>query len=301
MSQEQRIAADTQVRARLGLNRKGTAPDSPPMPPRPGSPAAFKSATKLAVEDEIFGAQLYGYGEIWGRPGLPFRERSFITVSVLSGLALSDQLALHINNALNQGLTADEISETILHAGLYAGVPTWNNGTHISRYVFVERGILEPGAGAVWEVKAPTTREERRAAAARIQSALGFGRIGLGDNAPPLAPLAGGPASVKSVGSFPAEDDIEQIQAEYAFGEVWNRPTLDFRTRIVIAVAMLQALRLNDELHAHINVALNLGVTPDELHEIFLHAGCYSGVSGWRNATNVARDVFIKRGLLKAA
>ena len=50
--------------------------------------------------------------------------------------------------------------------------------------------------------------------------------------------------------------------------------------------------------HAHVNIALNLGVTPGELREVFAHAGVYSGLAGWRNATTVAGDVFIQRGLL---
>jgi 4-carboxymuconolactone decarboxylase len=301
MNQEERVAADARVRAALGVNRKGTGPDAPLMPPRAGSPLSATAASKLPIDDEVYGLQMYGYGELWGRPGLSLRERSFITVGVLAGTPQPDQLGIHVNNALNLGLTPDEITEVLVHAGVYAGASVWHNATNVARFVFVERGILEAGSGARLEAKAPTTQEQRRAAAARVVKALGVGRMGLGDDAPRLEPLAGTPAAIRSADSFPIEDEMTQIQKEYAFGEVWSRPALDFRTRVLVAMALLQALRLDDPLHAHVNIALNLGVTPDEIHEVLLHASSYSGLAGWKNATAVARDVFIKRGLLKAA
>ncbi|HSV82959.1 MAG TPA: carboxymuconolactone decarboxylase family protein [Ramlibacter sp.] len=301
MTQEERVAADARIRALLGVNRKGTTADAPPMNPRAGSLLAVTASTKLPIDDETYGLQMYGYGEVWGRPGLPTRARSFITLGLLTGTTQPDQLGIHVNNAINLGLTPEEICETLVHVGAYSGVSTWHNGANVVRHVFVERGILQPGSGAGYVARPPTTRVDRQAAADTMIRALGVGRIGLSDDAPPLAPLPGDPASLRSIQCLPIEDDIEQIQNEYLYGEVWSRPTLDLRTRILITVAALQALRVNDALHASINVALNLGVTPDELHEVFLHAGVYSGLAGWRNATHVARDVFIQHGLLAAA
>jgi 4-carboxymuconolactone decarboxylase len=66
-------------------------------------------------------------------------------------------------------------------------------------------------------------------------------------------------------------------------------------------VATLQAVNENDQLHYHLNNAINLDITPEELHEAMVHTGVYCGVSGWRNASNVARDVFLQRGIVKPA
>jgi 4-carboxymuconolactone decarboxylase len=299
MSQQERAAADARVRSALGVLRKGTQPDAPAMPPRPGSAAAVTASTKLPIDDEVYAIQQYGYGEIWGRPGLKLTERSFLTLGVLAATAQSDQLAIHVNNALNLGITPDEICETLLHVGVYAGGSIWHNASNVVRYVFVERGVLAPGSGARPAANSPTTREQRQTLAEQVRRALGPGRIGLDDDAPSLRPLPGAVA-LTSIDTLPVEDDIAQIQLEYEYGEVWSRSALGLRTRAVITVAVMQALRLNGELHAHVNIALNLGVTPDELHEVFAHAGVYSGLAGWRNATNVAGDVFIQRGLLKA-
>jgi 4-carboxymuconolactone decarboxylase len=300
MTQEQRIAAEIKVRAALGVNRIGTGADAPVMPPRPGSPLSFTAASKLPVEDEVYGLQSYGYGELWGRPGLPLRYRSFITVGLLAGTRQSDQLGVHLNNALNLGLTPDEIIEVLIQIGAYAGGSVWHNATNIARHVFVEHGILERGSGAKWVAKFPTMQEQRRDRAVEVVRAIGLGRIGLANDAPRLAPLPDGAGAIRSADSLPIEDEMEQIQKEFVFGEVWSRAGLDHRTRALIAVAVLQGLRLNDSLHEHINIAMNLGITAEELHEVFLHAGGYCGVPSWKNATNVARDVFIQRGLLTA-
>lgn len=300
MSQEVREAAEARVRKLLGINRKGSKPGALPMPPRAGSPLSVTASTKRALDDEIYGLQQYGYGEVWGRPGLTIRERSFITMGILAGTRQSDQLGIHGNNALNLGITPEEISEILVHVGVYAGGSVWHEASNVVRYVFIERGVLEPGAGVTLVPAPPTTREQRRDASERVRREIGAGRMGTDAQAPRIAPLAGRPASITSAETLPIEAEIIQIQLEYGYGEVWSRPALGYRTRSLITVAVLQALRLDDQLHTHVNIALNLGITPTELHEVFLHTGVYSGVAGWQNATNVARDVFLKRGILEA-
>ena len=67
----------------------------------------------------------------------------------------------------------------------------------------------------------------------------------------------------------------------------------------LITMAALQALFANDQLHFHINNAVNIGITGDEIHEALAHAGVYAGIAGWRNAANVARDIFLQRGIVQ--
>ena len=206
MSQQERAAADARVRSALGVLRKGTQPDAPAMPPRPGSAAAVTASTKLAIDDEVYAIQQYGYGEIWGRPALKLTERSFLTLGVLAATAQSDQLAIHVNNALNLGITPDEICETLLHVGVYAGGSIWHNASNVVRYVFVERGVLAPGSGARPAANPPTTREQRQTLAEQVRRALGPGRIGLDDDAPSLRPLPGAEA-LTSIDTLPVEDE----------------------------------------------------------------------------------------------
>ncbi len=304
MSQKEREAARDRVVRQLGVGRIGAGDSATPIPPREGSPLAVRAADRLPIEEEITQIQAqYGYGEVWGRPGLPLRTRSFITMGILMALNESDQMGIHINNALNIGITPEEVHEALLHAGVYGGLSAWHNGFNVARYVFVARGILKKGSPAspASAGSAPRimTQPERDEARERGRRALGVGKIGTGKAAPAMTPMAGSSAAVRASPRLPVEEEISKIQAQYGYGEVWGRPGLPLRERSFITVGILAALRESDQLHIHINNALNLGITPEEVHEALLQAGVYGGLSAWHHATNVARDVFVKRGILK--
>ncbi|WP_287876986.1 carboxymuconolactone decarboxylase family protein [Aquitalea sp.] len=64
------------------------------------------------------------YQDIWERPGLSKRDRSLVTVSALIALNRPDQLRSHLVLALKNGVTAEELSETITHMAFYAGWPS---------------------------------------------------------------------------------------------------------------------------------------------------------------------------------
>lgn len=298
MTQAEREQAYERVRLELGVDRIGTGHGAPPLPPRQGRDRA-RPAEALPIEAEMLGVQMVEYGEIWARPGLDHRTRSFITVAVLAALGHEDQLYRHVNCALNIGITPEEIHEALLHTGCYSGLPAWENGAAVVGEVLVARGVLPAGSGATVEPKAPMDHEDRRAAATRVMAALGLGRLGLDPDAAPASPMPGSPlAAVNVPGRLPFEQDAALINADYGYGEIWGRSGLELRTRSFITITVLQVMHENDQLHIHTNNALNLGLTPDEIFEALLHAGLYGGASGWHNATNVARHVLAQRGLL---
>jgi 4-carboxymuconolactone decarboxylase len=76
-----------------------------------------------------------------------------------------------------------------------------------------------------------------------------------------------------------------------AWGDVWQRPGLDLKTRSLITVAMLVALGKQHELKGHVRGALNNGVTPEELQEVLLHASIYCGVPSAVEAYRSAAEV----------
>jgi len=76
------------------------------------------------------------YGDVWERPGLSKRDRSLITVATLLALGRSDQLPGHLERALGNGVTRDEIGETITHLAFYAGWPAAMTAGRIARKVF---------------------------------------------------------------------------------------------------------------------------------------------------------------------
>lgn len=63
------------------------------------------------------------FGDIWARADLPPRERSLITVAALVALYRPEQLPFHLQRALDNGVTRDELAELITHLAFYAGWP----------------------------------------------------------------------------------------------------------------------------------------------------------------------------------
>jgi 4-carboxymuconolactone decarboxylase len=89
----------------------------------------------------------WAFGEIYVRPGLAPRDRQLVTLGMLTALGgCEPQLDVHINAALNVGLTTDEIVEALLHSAVYCGMPKAVNATFIAKKVFSERGLLKDQA-----------------------------------------------------------------------------------------------------------------------------------------------------------
>jgi 4-carboxymuconolactone decarboxylase len=65
----------------------------------------------------------YCWGAIWTREGLPRKTRSLLNIAMLTALNRQHELKLHVQGALRNGCTRQEIQETLLQATIYAGVP----------------------------------------------------------------------------------------------------------------------------------------------------------------------------------
>ncbi len=76
-----------------------------------------------------------------------------------------------------------------------------------------------------------------------------------------------------------------------AWGDVWQRPNLDRRTRSLVTIAMLTALGKPHELKGHVRGALTNGATVAELQEVLLHAAVYCGVPAAVEAFRAAAEV----------
>ena len=80
----------------------------------------------------------YAWGEIWTRPGLDRRTRSCITVAMLVALNRNDELALHMQAALTNGVTVDELKEILLQSAIYCGVPAANTAFGVAAKILAE-------------------------------------------------------------------------------------------------------------------------------------------------------------------
>ncbi|GGW09431.1 3-oxoadipate enol-lactonase [Streptomyces capoamus] len=85
--------------------------------------------------------------------------------------------------------------------------------------------------------------------------------------------------------------DFQQFVTRYSWGEVWDRPGLDRRTRSCITLTALVAGGHLEELASHTRAALRNGLTPDEIKEVLLHTAVYCGVPAANSAFRVAQQV----------
>lgn len=96
------------------------------------------------------------WGYAWSRDGLDRRTRSIINLAMLTALNRSPEIKLHVLGALNNGVSVEEIRETLLHATVYCGIPAGLDAFKAAHEALVREGAIGPdgratdrGAGAL--------------------------------------------------------------------------------------------------------------------------------------------------------
>ena len=84
---------------------------------------------------------------------------------------------------------------------------------------------------------------------------------------------------------------LQEFVNEHAWGGVWNREGLSLKTRSLITLAALTALKCPQELKGHVRGALNNGCTVEEIRETLLHCAVYAGVPAAMDAFRAAQEV----------
>jgi len=116
----------------------------------------------LAIRKEIFGKEAvdkrmaavgdygallqnivdaYAYGDIWACPGMERKTRSLIVLAMTAAINRPAEFKVHVNGALNNGCTREEIREVLLLIALYCGIPASNDAHRIALETFAEKGI----------------------------------------------------------------------------------------------------------------------------------------------------------------
>lgn len=84
----------------------------------------------------------FPFGDIYCRPGLDLKSREIAVVAALTAMGnAAPQLKVHIQGALNVGVSREEIVETIMQMAIYAGFPAALNGLTVAKEVFLQNGI----------------------------------------------------------------------------------------------------------------------------------------------------------------
>jgi 4-carboxymuconolactone decarboxylase len=81
----------------------------------------------------------YCWGAVWGRPGLTRQQRSLNNLCMLAALNRGHEFELHLKGALRNGVTLDEIKETLIQVAVYCGAPAAVESFRIARRVLAEQ------------------------------------------------------------------------------------------------------------------------------------------------------------------
>ena len=99
--------------------------------------------------------------------------------------------------------------------------------------------------------------------------------------------------------------EFQDLITRYAWNEVWGRPALGDKTRRLMVLSTMIALKAYEEFVMHVRAALDgppeSRLTPDEIQEVILQAAIYCGVPAANHAFALAGDILREKGLLPAA
>ena len=231
------------------------------------APGAWDIAPDL---ERILGEALFG--SIWPRPALTPVQREMITLSCLIVTNREVQLKRHLGNALNVGLTPEQVVELIIHDTWYSGAPAGIQALALCKQVFEERGIDFTPARVHDGSEDPDSLFQRGDEYRRNY-------MGAGATSRPAPPTD-------------AERELGRITGEYYWGATWTRPGLDLTSRCICTMTCLATLGRHGPLRGHIRGALNIGLTRDQVIEVFGHMTLYAGIPFAREAMDIANEIF---------
>lgn len=92
-------------------------------------------------------------------------------------------------------------------------------------------------------------------------------------------------------------EPMQDIVTRICFGEVWQRPGLELKTRSLVTLAMLVALGRHPEIRIHTKGAVANGATREEIREVMIHAFLYCGIPAMVDGLRAAEAVLDELGV----
>ena len=214
-------------------------------------------------------AEEFVWGSIWARPGLALEDRMLAVLSALTSVQRLPQLRRYIGAALHIGIPPRTIQEVFIHCGIYSGFPTVLNALALANEVFAEKGIVVP------DTEMPDLDAEALLALGReTMHALHGDRAERGYAAP---------GNTTTASLYPTA-------IAYGYGDIWGRPDLDHRQRMVCTVAAFTAIHHLVQLAKFAQSALNTGLTREQVVEVIMQTGPYAGFPRVLNALSAFHD-----------
>lgn len=210
------------------------------------------------------------YGSIWDRPNLARPDRAICSLAVLSVLQRMSALRAMVATGLDLGLTPRNILEVFVQVGLYAGFVTTDESAAVARAVFASRGVNVPSDPP------------------RTDSSEELDRIGLAT----MAELHGERAQAGYAAPGNAiTGELYPAAIRYGYGELWSRPGLDRRQRMLCAIAAFTSMGLDSQLRKFSKSALNVGLDRQEIIEAVIQTAPYGGFPRALNGLAILSEV----------
>lgn len=188
-------------------------------------------------------------------------------------------LHLHLAGALAQGVTQQEIIEVLIQLSVYRGFPSALNAFAVASEVFSSATQNRTTSIALLGDK-----ESRAARRARGMATL---------------TKTSGSAGEAVIHSFDdIAPDLGRMIVEHSYGEVFSRPGIDVKTRELAACAALAAIgsaTTETPLRVHLNAAMNVGASREEILETLINLAAYCGYPATQQAVRIASEEFARR------
>ncbi|MFQ6030605.1 MAG: carboxymuconolactone decarboxylase family protein [Dehalococcoidia bacterium] len=221
------------------------------------------------------------WGGIWQAPGLDLNLRSLATISAQCVNGWDFGLQHQIRVGLTMSMSPQKIKGIFIQLLFYAGIPATVFGLLQAQKV-IDANPEWQEADVPLETNWLDTLEEKLQRASEIRRRL------WGEQAD---------REVEGSLSQRMVPEASDIVDGYNFGEVWGRPDLEPKERMVCVLAALTARRHLGMLRQYIGYALNMEFTQREICEIIAQAGWYRGWPHVEDALEQAKSVFEVRGL----
>lgn len=204
-------------------------------------------------------------GALWQRAELTPRDGGLVTLAALIARGDTIELPLYLDRALEHGVTAAEISETITHLAFYAGWSHAMSAVAVTRRVFAQRRVRPAQLPAASPLLLPIDGAAEAQRADRVQQS--FGSIAPG---------------------------LVTYTTELLFRDLWLRPALAPRDRSLVTVCALIATGQSAQLTYHLNRAMDYGLTPREIAGALTQLAFVSGWPSVFSSLPVVKDVIDK-------
>ncbi len=213
------------------------------------------------------------YGSIWSRPGLDLKYRVMATLTAAAIQLAAPQVRAQVRNALNVGITPEEIIEICMMVAFYGGIPAAYGALAVTKEVFEERGMQVTLPETFDPSVEPDALYERGIAKHQELMPDVFGYH-------PTEPTQ-------------VEHELDVLMQEYLWGAIWTRPGLDMKSRLVCALAARVVKGQFDlSVRRMIEGALRYGLAKVEIMEIGMQLVFYVGALSARAFMHIANTVF---------